>query len=102
MVEREQVNPVIIAYYKPDQEVLWWVEGYDRDVPKTQLYARMQDYIANGNTFTILEYHPNGWHGKTDEDTLGERAAWWDKRLREQGYDIYDPGKEYDDDIEGN
>ena len=89
MKYREDDNPVIIAYYKPDQEVLWWVEGYDKDESKYQLYARMQDYLVNGNTFTILEYHPRGWKGKTDEDSLGQRAAWWDEQLHAQGYDIW-------------
>ena len=89
MKYREDDNPVIIAYYKPDREVLWWVEGYDKDEGKYQLYARMQDYVANGNTFEILEYHPRGWKGTSDEDSLGKRAAWWDEQLAAQGYDIW-------------
>lgn len=94
MPPQEKAEAVIIAYYKPDREVLWWVDSYERDHSYTRLFPRMEDYLVNGNTFEILEYHPNGWRGKSDEDTLGERAAWWDKRLREAGYDIYNPLEE--------
>lgn len=93
MTPEEETHPVIIGLYKPDREVLWWVEGYEGDANKTQLYARMEDYVVNGNTFEILEYHPRGWKGKTDEDSLGNRAAWWDEQLHAQGYDIWKEGE---------
>lgn len=99
MMEREKPSAIVIGLHKPDLEVLWWVDGYERDEKYTTLYGRMEDYLANGNTFTILEYLPNGWHGKTDEDTLGKRAVWWDKQLREQGYDIW-MGDEEEDNVD--
>ena len=94
----EETNAVIIGLHKPDREVFWFVEGYVHDNSKIRLYSRMEDYLANGNTFTILEYHPRGW--SLNYGYIGERASWWDEQLREQGYDIWVEEEEHD--IEGN
>lgn len=98
MVEREKTNAIIIGYYKPDREVYWWVDGYEHDEKYVRLYSRMEDYLINGNTFTILEYLPNGWN--LNYGDIGERASWWDEQLAEQGYDIWIEEEERD--IEGN
>ena len=98
MVKREKTNAIVIGLYKPNQEVLWWVDGYERDEKYTTLYGRMEDYLANGNTFMILEYHPRGW--SLNYGDISARASWWDEQLAEQGYDIWNGEAEHD--IEGN
>lgn len=78
---------VIIAYYSPDKEVLWWDEDEEStEHGKFNLHDRMRDWITNGNTFEILEYIPGGWDNTT-HGYIGERAAWWDEQLRNLGYD---------------
>lgn len=90
--------PIIIAYHKATREVLWWRvgeyirngnENTQRTLFAHYLFDRMEDYLVNGNTFEILEYHPHGWSERYFTQTLGERAKWWDDQLRQQGYDIY-------------
>jgi hypothetical protein len=78
---------VIIAYYAPDKEVMWWGEEEEPPHGKFNLHDRMRDWVVNGNTFEILEYIPGGW----DEGVRGylrDRAIWWDEQLRNLGYDV--------------
>lgn len=79
----------IIALYSSDREVLWFEEGDmdDNDQPVWNLHNRMATWLADKKTFTILEYHPNGWDNFNVD--ISTRCAWWDEQLREQGYDIY-------------
>lgn len=84
-------NAVIIGLYSPYREVYWFEES-DTDGPTNRpicnLHARMAAWLGDKATFTILEYLPNGWdHFEWD---LGKRCDWWDKQLREQGYDIFE------------
>lgn len=89
-MDERDTSAIVMGFCAPHQEVLWWVDGYEGDEHMLNLHNRFADYVVNGNTFIILEYHPNGWKGKSDADSLGERAAWWDDQLREQGYDIFE------------
>ena len=82
-------NAAIIGLYSPDRAVYWFEEGDtdELDRPICNLHARMATWLGDKTTFTILEYHPNGWdHLEWD---LGKRCKWWDEQLREQGYDIF-------------
>lgn len=81
-------NALIIGLLSSDQLVYWFQES-DMDYsdnPIHSLHSRMSDWLVNGNTFTILEYHPEGsnllFRG------IAERAEWWDQQLHNQGYDI--------------
>lgn len=81
---------VIIGLYSPHQEVYWFEEGETDSIaaPIWNLHARMAAWLGDKETFTILEYHPNGWDDFFDD--IAKRCAWWDEQLREQGYDIFE------------
>ena len=79
----ESNGAVIIFYYAPDREVMW-EDGSEPGNQYQQLFPRLQDFIVNGHTFEILEYHPNGMSA----DKAGERAHWWDEQLHNLGYDV--------------
>ena len=92
---------VVFAYHSAKREVFWWLEderifrgigehGREDTAPAHSLYARLENFIVHGETFTILEYHPNGF----DPSNLSRRCKWWDDQLREQGYDIWYEGEE--------
>ena len=84
--KQRTVSGVIIAFRKSDKEVYWWYTD-EGDADMLNLHNRMADWLANGNTFEILEYHPNGLSEYTFANT---RAVWWDKQLHELGEDIMD------------
>ena len=83
-------NAVVFAYCSESREVLWFFEDDDDDwegKPRHNLFTNMSNWLARGETFTILEYHPNGFDPATG--TVGDRAVWWDNQLHNLGYDIY-------------
>lgn len=75
----------MIALRSSDREVLWfddneWASEFDG----LTLFEVMEAWLVHGVTFTILEYH----HKRKGID-VATKSGWWDKQLRNQGYDIY-------------
>lgn len=84
-------SAVVFAYCGEAQEVLWYFEEGDSDPEgpfEHRLYTHMSNWLVKGETFTILEYHPNGLADASS--SLTERAMWWDDQLRGLGY-LIDP-----------
>lgn len=74
----------IIALRSSDREVLWFDdEEWDAEFDGLTLFEAMEEWLVNGTTFTILEYHHSRHNIR-----VAEKAEWWDKQLRNQGYDI--------------
>ncbi len=84
-------NAVVFAYCSGAREVLWFYDDDDDDwegKPRHNLFTNMSIWLATGEVFTILEYHPNGF-GESST-AMGDRAMWWDNQLRNLGYPIYE------------
>lgn len=74
-------NATIIFYSRHHREVMW--EEGEWESPYMELFPQMQNWLVNGHTFEILEFHPNGPVPYT-----AARARWWDEQLYNLGYDI--------------